>query len=378
MGANAAAAPPTVTKYLYDGDNVLADFGNDDALTAFYVTPGLDQNLSVTDASGQTAYYTQDGLGSVRTITSANGAILNRYDYTAFGEPFDINIAITVSSRYTYTSREQSPLAAHGAPMYYRWRNYAPELGRFMWRDPIGYAGGVNVYGYVVGNPIRYLDPNGTDAASKQWIINNIWTVPTGDLNQCFHVSEFKRKLVDFATARDDNHFYVAEKLPHSIKDRILGIDGPGAYGTTFNQVWVKLSADAITYAHEVLHFYDDWYDLTPWYSQDAAEKLTYSMEKIVEIANNVKNILDYHINADADELPRSWNQGLRIGYLNLHDNKVATAQSDDTELVFFEILKKHFGLRVSCGCLLEYVKSKSSNPNIQCLNCEGLPDVLK
>ena len=176
----------------------------------------------------------------------------------------------------------------------------------------------------------------------------------------------------------DDNHFYVAEKLPHSIKDRILGIDGPGAYGTTFNQVWVKLSADAITYAHEVLHFYDDWYDLTPWYSQDAAEKLTYSMEKIVEIANNVKNILDYHINADADELPRSWNQGLRIGYLNLHDNKVATAQSDDTELVFFEILKKHFGLRVSCGCLLEYVKSKSSNPNIQCLNCEGLPDVLK
>ena len=118
MGANAAAAPPAVTKYLYDGDNVLADYDATNALTAFYVTPGLDQNLSITDASGQTAYYTHDGLGSVRLLTSANGAILNRYDYTAFGEPFAPNTSATIPNRYTYTAREQSPLSAHGAPMY--------------------------------------------------------------------------------------------------------------------------------------------------------------------------------------------------------------------------------------------------------------------
>ena len=124
---------------------------------------GLDQNLSITDASGQTAYYTHDGLGSVRLLTSANGAVQNRYDYTAFGEPFAPNTAITVSNRYTYTAREQSPLAAHGAPMYYRWRNYAPSGGRFMWRDPIGYAGGVNVYGYVGNRSLVYGDTMGTD-----------------------------------------------------------------------------------------------------------------------------------------------------------------------------------------------------------------------
>ena len=154
-GAGVAAQ---TTKYLYDGDNVLADYDANNALTAFYVTPGLDQNLSITDASGQTAYYTHDGLGSVRLLTSANGAILNHYDYTAFGETFAPNTSATTPNRYTYTAREQSPLAAHGAPMYYRWRNYAPEVGRFGWRDPIGYEDGVNVYGYVDGMPYIATD----------------------------------------------------------------------------------------------------------------------------------------------------------------------------------------------------------------------------
>ena len=157
-GAGVAAQ---TTKYLYDGDNVLADYDANNALTAFYVTPGLDQNLSITDASGATSYYTQDGLGSVRLLTSANGAILNRYDYPAFGETFAANTATSIANRYTYTAREQSPLAAHGAPMYYRWRNYAPSAGRFMWRDPIGYEDNVDIYLYCDNRPVMQIDPMG-------------------------------------------------------------------------------------------------------------------------------------------------------------------------------------------------------------------------
>ncbi len=42
-------------------------------------------------------------------------------------------------------------------------RYYAPSLGRFVSRDPIGFASGINLYAYCYGNPINYWDPEGTD-----------------------------------------------------------------------------------------------------------------------------------------------------------------------------------------------------------------------
>ncbi|KAF4529274.1 hypothetical protein B566_EDAN017776 [Ephemera danica] len=40
-------------------------------------------------------------------------------------------------------------------------RDYEPGTGRYVQRDPIGYFGGMNVYGYVGGSPLRHSDPYG-------------------------------------------------------------------------------------------------------------------------------------------------------------------------------------------------------------------------
>ncbi len=46
-----------------------------------------------------------------------------------------------------------------------RFRMYNPDLGRWMQRDPIGYEGGGNLYGYASGAPIGLTDPMGLNPA---------------------------------------------------------------------------------------------------------------------------------------------------------------------------------------------------------------------
>jgi uncharacterized protein RhaS with RHS repeats len=55
-------------------------------------------------------------------------------------------------------------------------RAYDPNAGRWISEDPIGAAGGLNLYAYVGGNPTRYVDPLGlaltsVDAAMRDAIM---------------------------------------------------------------------------------------------------------------------------------------------------------------------------------------------------------------
>jgi RHS repeat-associated protein len=137
--------------FLYDGDNVVADLSS--GVDALYVTPFLDQNLSITKDSA-TYYYSQDGLGSVRTLTDSSGTVKNSYDYLPFGGAHQPGTNVTVEQRYAYTGRE---LNAASDLMYYRYRHYDPRVGRFGGRDPVN----SHQYRYTGQAPVRRVDPLG-------------------------------------------------------------------------------------------------------------------------------------------------------------------------------------------------------------------------
>ncbi len=66
--------------------------------------------------------------------------------------------ASSLLTRYLYTGRE---LDTETGLMYYRARFYDPTLGKFIQRDPIGFADGTNWYEYVGSNPVEFFDPFG-------------------------------------------------------------------------------------------------------------------------------------------------------------------------------------------------------------------------
>jgi RHS repeat-associated protein len=46
---------------------------------------------------------------------------------------------------------------------YNYFRNYDPQIGRYVESDPIGLQGGINPYRYAYANPIEYIDPLGLE-----------------------------------------------------------------------------------------------------------------------------------------------------------------------------------------------------------------------
>ncbi|EKP1748511.1 RHS repeat-associated core domain-containing protein, partial [Salmonella enterica] len=53
---------------------------------------------------------------------------------------------------------------------YNLFRYYAPECGRFVSQDPIGLAGGINLYQYAP-NPLSWIDPLGLSPVSPKTVL---------------------------------------------------------------------------------------------------------------------------------------------------------------------------------------------------------------
>jgi RHS repeat-associated protein len=127
----------------------------------YYPGPGPDRALASFNyqagpgvGTGDRHLFLRDWRGSVIKVTEHTGVLHGglSQDYEAFGSA-DGAVA-------------RNGPGYNGAPsidgfQYLRNRWYDPTVGRFTQEDPIGFAGGINLYAYVGSNPLMFSDPYG-------------------------------------------------------------------------------------------------------------------------------------------------------------------------------------------------------------------------
>jgi RHS repeat-associated protein len=165
-----------VTRYVYDGSDILLEYDGLNLLLARYTHgSGIDDQVMVErdiDSSGsfdasERFFYLGDGLGSVTELTDSAGAAARTLVYDSYGQI--VQDTGGVAQPFAFTGRE---FDAESGLYFYRARYYDAATGRFLSEDPLGFVGGDgNLYRYVLNNPVRLVDPSGEIAIAAPIII---------------------------------------------------------------------------------------------------------------------------------------------------------------------------------------------------------------
>jgi RHS repeat-associated protein len=104
--------------------------------------------------------YITDPRGSVRLVVQLdNGEVVQRLDYGPFGE-----VILDSSPGFQPFGYAGGIYDADTGLVRFGARDYDAETGRWLTRDPIGFAAGdANLFAYVGGDPVNSVDPTGLD-----------------------------------------------------------------------------------------------------------------------------------------------------------------------------------------------------------------------
>lgn len=140
----------TSTAFIYDGLQHVGEVVGSKVNASLMTGLALDEVFARAALTGNVALLA-DALGSVTREDAADGASSANARYSPYGE------SASTQQQLGYTGRESDGTGL----LFYRARYYDPLQKRFVSEDPLGVAGGLNLYGYVGGDPVSFVDPTG-------------------------------------------------------------------------------------------------------------------------------------------------------------------------------------------------------------------------
>ena len=134
--------------------HLIAETNQSGQILAEYIY--LGDQLLATIQGEQAYYYQNDHLGTPQVLTNDSGSIVWKASYTPFGKA-QISIE-SVENPFRFPGQYyDQETGLH----YNYFRYYNPQTGRYIAPDPIGLEGGTNLFLYVRGNPLKWVDPWG-------------------------------------------------------------------------------------------------------------------------------------------------------------------------------------------------------------------------
>lgn len=144
--------------FVYDGYKKIEtlDSLNSNAITKKNVWSG-ETLLSENDGT-DTYYAVADANKNITEYLDSTGDIRAHYEYSPFGKITYSDGDMADDFKYRFSSEY---FDSETKLVYYNYRYYSPELGRWLSRDPAEESGGTNLYGFVENEPISQIDYHG-------------------------------------------------------------------------------------------------------------------------------------------------------------------------------------------------------------------------
>ena len=173
--------PQSPNTFLYDGWNLLAELDGGKNLVRSYQW-GLDLSgsiqgaggvgglLAIKPTTGNQLFVAYDGNGNVTGLIDATtGTTTGNFEYGPFGETIRLTPNANNQSPFRFSTKYTDDESDF---LYYGYRYYNPNTGRWLGRDLIDIDSEANPYAFLLNGPANALDPFGLQTVSAQFVVS--------------------------------------------------------------------------------------------------------------------------------------------------------------------------------------------------------------